>query len=71
MMERTYSPFPLSGVALIKEARAARQNEQEQRVRAHVRAILPQIKSLTPQLSQNSRPPHGTLTRKTMRLEAA
>jgi hypothetical protein len=40
------TPFhvPRSGAALIEEARAARQaaqrNEQEERVRAHVRAIL-------------------------------
>ena len=71
MMERTQSPFPLSGIALIEEARAARQDEQEQRVRAHVRAILPRMKSLTLQSSQNPRPEHGPWTRKTMRLEVA
>ena len=71
MMERTQSPFPLSGAALIEEARAARQSEQEERVRAHVRAVLPQVKSLTAQSSQNPRPEHGPWTRKTMRLEVA
>jgi hypothetical protein len=71
MMERTLSPFPISGRALIEEARAARQSEQEQRVTAHVHAILPRMKSLTPQSSQNSEPEHGTWTRKTMHLEVA
>ena len=69
MMERTQSPFPLSGAALIEEARAARQSEQEERVRTHVRTILPQVKSLTAQSSQNPRPEHGSWTQKTMLLE--
>jgi hypothetical protein len=69
MMERTQSPFPLSGAALIEEARAARQSEQEERVGAHVRTILPQVKSLTPQSSQNPRPEHGPWTQKTMLVE--
>jgi hypothetical protein len=64
MMDRTQSPFPLSGAALIEEARAARQGGQEQRVRAHVRAILPRMKFLTPQASQNSKPEHGPWTRR-------
>ena len=68
-MDRTQSPFPLSGAALIEEARAARQSGQEERVRAHVRAILPRVKSLTPQSSHNPRPEHGPWTQKTMRLE--
>jgi hypothetical protein len=41
--------FPWPGAALIEEARAARQaaqrNEQEERVKAHVRAILSRLEA--------------------------
>jgi hypothetical protein len=53
------TPFhvPRSGAALIEEARAARQaaqrNEQEERVKTHVRAILSRLKSRRTSLSQN------------------
>ncbi len=36
---------PLSGVALIEEARAARQEQQDDLVKAHVRAMLSRLKS--------------------------
>ena len=49
--------FPRPGAALIEEARAARQaaqrNEQEERVKAHVRAILSRLKPRQTPPSQN------------------
>ena len=54
------TPFhvPRPGAALIKEARAARQavqrNEQEERVKAHVRAILSRLKARTQKPGQKA-----------------
>ncbi len=53
------TPFhvPRPGAALIEEARAARQavqrNEQEERVKTHLRAILSRLKSCRTSPSQN------------------
>ena len=49
MTSSTSFHFPRPGATLIEEARAARQaaqrNKQEERVKAHVRAILSRLKS--------------------------
>ena len=54
--------FPRPGAALIEEARAARQaaqrNEQEERVKAHVRAILSRLNSR--QTLPSQKPPRGS-----------
>ena len=51
MTNSTPFHFPRPGAALIEEARAARQaaqqNEQEEQVQAHVRAILSRLKART------------------------
>ena len=50
--------FPRPGAALIEEARAARQaaqrNEQEEQVKAHVRAILSRLKAPTQKPAQTA-----------------
>ncbi len=60
MTDSTPFHFPLPGAALIEEACAARQaaqrNEQEERVKAHVRAILSRLKPRQTSPSQNLRP---------------
>jgi len=61
MTDSTPFHFPRPGAALIEEARAARQaarrKEQEERVKAHVRAILSRLKPRRTSPSQN--PPRG------------
>ena len=51
MTDSTPFYFPRPGAALIEEARAARQavqqNEQEERVRAHILTILSRLKART------------------------
>jgi hypothetical protein len=60
MIDTTHFPFPLSGAALIEEARAARcVTRQEEQVRAHVRAILPRLESHQPSSSQAPSPRPG------------
>jgi ABC-type transporter MlaC component len=45
MTDSTQFPSPLSGMALIAEARAARQEQRDDLVKAHVHAILARLKS--------------------------
>ena len=58
MTDSTPFYFPRAGAALIEEARAARQaaprNEQEDRVKAHVRAILSRLKARTQKPAQTA-----------------
>jgi hypothetical protein len=44
---------PLSGMALIEEARAARQEQQDDLVKAHVRAMLSRLRSHPTSRSQD------------------
>jgi hypothetical protein len=58
MTDSTPFPFPRPGAALIQEARAARQaaqqNEHEEQVKAHVRAILSRLKARTQKPAQRA-----------------
>ena len=58
MTDSTPFPFLRPGAALIEEARAARQaaqrNEQEERVRAHIRMMLSQLKARTQKPAQRA-----------------
>ena len=58
MTDSTPFHFPRPGAALIEEARAARQaaqqNEQEERVKAHVRAILFRLEARTQKPAQRA-----------------
>ena len=58
MTDSTPLPFPRPGAALIEEARAARhavqRNEQEEQVKAHVRAILSRLKARTQKPAQRA-----------------
>ena len=58
MTDSTPFHFPRPGAALIEEARAARQaaqrNEEEEWVKAHVRAILSRLKARTQKPGQKA-----------------
>jgi hypothetical protein len=71
MTDSTHFHSPLPGAALIQEARAARQQEQDERVRAHIRAILSRLKSRRPPTSQDPRSQHGALTEGAVHARAA
>ena len=58
MTGSTQFPSPLSGTALIAEARAARQEQQDDLVKEHVRAILSRLKSPPTPRSQDPRQDH-------------
>jgi ABC-type transporter MlaC component len=58
MTGSTQFPSRLSGMALIAEARAARQEQQDDLVKAHVRAILSRLKFHQTPPSQDPRQDH-------------
>jgi hypothetical protein len=71
MTDNTQFHSPLRGPALIQEAHAARQQEKDEQIRAHVCATLSRLKFRQPPTSQDPRSQHGVLTEGAVHARAA